>query len=184
MRGVVAPLVRLRVVHLDGVQKVLAVEAAHGVDATVDHGDAHVDARRRQAGNVGPLVGGAVEALNGAESGLPIAATDSVDFVCELRQLFKIDCIYLDQKFNSIHISTNTDTLWLNLLQGKSVACPNWFFHHIKLCWNIDEQQFNFVCWFALFFYCPDCNSCNSCPPKYSLFEYLIILTEMYVWSS
>lgn len=78
--GAVVPLVHLGIVHLDRVEELVSVEAAHSVEDVAQHGHSCVAARGRHATQHPPLVAGGVVHLHAAERMGAVESADNEQF--------------------------------------------------------------------------------------------------------
>lgn len=78
--GAVAPFVPLRVVHLDRVEELVSIEAAHGVDDVAQHGRTCVAARTGHTTQHPPLITSGVIHLHTAERVGAVEAANNKQF--------------------------------------------------------------------------------------------------------
>lgn len=84
--GTVVPLIRLWVVHLQCVEELVSVEAAHGVDGVAQHGHPSVAAGRCHATQHPPLIAGGVVHLHAAQRVRAVKATNNKEFAWTKRE--------------------------------------------------------------------------------------------------
>lgn len=84
--GAVVPFVCLGVVHLQRVEELVSVEAAHGVDGVAQHGHTCVAAWRCHAAQHPPLIAGGVVYLHTAERVGAVEAANDKQFACTERK--------------------------------------------------------------------------------------------------